>query len=224
MLSRDEVDLNQLSFGINTNFVQFTLDESGFLPPGEFDPNINGTVQSDPGFNVDFGMSYNYLNFYAHLTVRNAIDSGNDIYSNIEDPNKRNFIINSGYVFGDAEKVLWEPSLMYQYSDATKESAIDINLKAYKQLEFGMLWGGLSYRSSFDTAEYTDSNGNVQTQNLQNITPIIGLNYKQFMFGYTYTYFMGDVNFDSAGFNQITLGFNFACRKERYHCDCPAVN
>lgn len=224
MFSRDEVDLNQLSFGINTNFVQFTLDESGFLPPGEFDPSINGTVQSDPAFNIDLGMSYNYLDFYAHFTIRNVIDSGNDIYSDIEDPNQRNFIINSGYVFGDAETVMWEPSLMYQYSDATRESAIDINLKAYKQLDFGMLWGGLSYRRSFDSAQYTDSSGNEQTQYLQNITPILGINYKQFMFAYTYTYTVGSVNFDSSGFNLITLGYNFGCRKERYHCNCPAVN
>jgi type IX secretion system PorP/SprF family membrane protein len=225
MFSRDEVELNQLSFGVNVNFVQSSLDETDFLNSGDYDPIVDGTiVQQDSNFNMDIGMSYNYLDFYTHFTVRNAIESKNDIYTEFEDNNIRNFIINSGYVFGDSERVMLEPSIMYQYSDATKESSIDVNLKAYKQFEFGLLWGGLSYRRSFDGAEYVDDNGSIGTQYLQYITPIVGINYKQFMFAYTYTYLSGPVKFDTAGYNLITLGMNLWCKKERYHCNCPAIN
>src|SRR5690606_31851619 len=66
MFSRDRVDLNQLSFGVSVGLVQSSLDETSFL---EFDPTISGEiVQKDSYFNVDIGASYNYLDFYAHLT------------------------------------------------------------------------------------------------------------------------------------------------------------
>ena len=225
MFSRDEVDLNQLSFGVNVNFVQNSLDETDFLNSGDFDPIVDGNiVQQDATFNLDLGVSYNFLDFYTHFTVRNVIESQNDIYSEFEDNNIRNFILNTGYVFGDAEKILLEPSVMFQYSDATKESSMDLNLKAYKQLEFGMLWGGLSYRRSFDSAEYTNDSGNIEKQNLQYITPIVGINYKQFMFAYTYSYLVGPQNFDTGGFNLFTLGLNLWCKPEKYHCNCPAIN
>ena len=60
--------------------------------------------------------------------------------------------------------------------DQTKEKSIDINFKAYKTLDFGKLWGGLSYRRSFDGAEF-NADGSIEEQKLQWITPIIGLNY-----------------------------------------------
>ena len=112
---------------------------------------------------------------------------------------------------------------MYQYKDATKESSIDVNAKVYKEMEFGKLWAGLSYRRSFDGAEYYD-NGSVSSQKLQYFSPLVGINYNKFMFAYTYAYQANSVVFNNAGFHQITLGYNFNCRKERYHCNCPAVN
>jgi hypothetical protein len=38
--------------------------------------------------------------------------------------------------------------------EKTKEKAIDVNLKGYKTLDFGKIFGGLSYRRSFDGAEF----------------------------------------------------------------------
>jgi hypothetical protein len=42
-----------------------------------------------PYFNVDFGASYNYLDFYVHGTVKNAIET-RDIYTEYESDNLRN--------------------------------------------------------------------------------------------------------------------------------------
>src|SRR6187431_1000863 len=73
MFSRDDIDLNQLSFGVNADFFQSQLDETEFLQSGDWDPVINGTiVQKDAYFNLDIGASYNYLDFYVHGTVKNA--------------------------------------------------------------------------------------------------------------------------------------------------------
>ena len=224
LFSRDEVDLNQLSFGLNVGFSQSQLDESNFFTNNPtFDPVIFGQIQKATYFNMDFGLSYSYLDFYTHFTVKNALASERKLYTDKEPTNLRRIIVNTGYTFGDSDAVLWEPSVMFQYTTQTKESSIDLNLKLYKELDFGRVWGGLSYRRSLDGAQYIEGNS-VSTQNLQYFTPILGINYKQFMFSYTYNYLAGKVNFDNAGFHQLTIGANLFCRPEKYHCNCPANN
>lgn len=224
MFSRDEIELNQLSFGISAGLVQSQLDETGFIQSGNFDPIINGTiVQKDSYFNVDFGMSYNFLDFYVHGTVKNAIETRREIYTGYESDNLRKYILSSGYVFGDKDRILWEPSIMFQMVEKTAEKSIDLNIKAYKTMDFGKLWAALSYRRSFDGAEYSTGNG-VAKQNLQYITPIIGVNFDKFMFAYTYSQVSGAVKYDTGGFHQITLGIDLFCSRERYECNCPAIN
>ena len=224
MFSRDEFDLNQLSFGVSADFFQSELDETEFLQSGDFDPIINGTiVQKDAYFNLDIGASYNYLDFYVHGTIKNAIETRREIYTEFESDNLRKYLLSAGYIFGDKDRILLEPSILFQLVDKTKEKSIDINMKAYKKFDFGKLWGALSYRMSFDGAEYLNGS-QVSSQKLQYITPIIGVNLNKFMFAYTYSYLSGPVNFDTGGFHQITLGIDLFCKKERYDCNCPAIN
>ncbi|MFC6098187.1 type IX secretion system membrane protein PorP/SprF [Flavobacterium qiangtangense] len=222
LFSRGEYDLNQLSFGMSAGLVQSNLDERAFT---EFDPVVvGGITQKDSYFNVDFGASYNYLDFYAHFTVKNAVSNiRRELYTDFESDNLRKYLFSAGYVFGDADRLQIEPSFLFQYVDETKEKTIDINAKVYKELEFGRLWGGLSYRRSFDGAQYNGSGG-LEDQKLQYITPIVGLNYKNFMIAYTYSHLTGDVKFDTGGFHQITLGLNLFCKREKWDCNCPAVN
>ena len=229
MFSRDNVDLNQLSFGINAGFAQSLLDETSFLENNPtYDPIIDGTiVQKASYFNVDIGASYNFLDFYAHLTVKNAVASNRRLYTDREPTNLRRLIFNMGYTFGDSETIQWEPSFMLQHVFQTKETTLDLNIKAYKNLEFGKLWGGLSYRRSLDGAEYIEGINSslvVNDPQLQYITPIVGVNYKNFMLSYTYSHLLGNIRFDNGGFHQITLGVNLFCKPEKYHCNCPAVN
>jgi type IX secretion system PorP/SprF family membrane protein len=223
MFSRDNVDLNQLSFGISAGFVQNNLDESTFNANNtNFDPIIFGTIQRASYFNLDIGASYNFLDFYVHATVKNVLASERRLYTEGEPVNLRRFILNTGYTFGEENGILWEPSFMFQLASLTQEKTIDVNLKAYKELDFGMLWGGISYRRSLDGAQFLQ-NG-IQEQNLQYVTPVIGLNFKSYMLSYTYSQLLGDVKFDNAGFHQITLGINLFCKRDKYHCNCPAIN
>jgi type IX secretion system PorP/SprF family membrane protein len=220
--SKGNDDLNMLSFGLSAGIVQSMLDETEFGTL--FDPLNGGVKQNYTYFNVDFGMSYHLVDFYTHVTVKNAVETRRKIYSDIEDDNLRKFLWSAGYTFGKDDGLLWEPSFMFQMTEKTKEKSIDVNLKVYKNMEdFGKVWGGLSYRRSFDATQYY-SEGAVKDQTLQYITPIVGLNYKNFMASYTYSYLTGAVKFDNSGFHQLTLGINFNCTKEPYHCNCPAVN
>ncbi|MDO6761016.1 type IX secretion system membrane protein PorP/SprF [Tamlana sp. 2_MG-2023] len=226
MFSRSATDLNMLSFGLSAGFIQYQLDESEFLNDiPVLDPNIDGIVQSDTNFNLDFGFSYHYLDFYAHATVKNLLNNSgvnNDLQIT---SNLRRFLLSAGYVYNKfGSSWAFEPSVLYQYKSGTKESIIDINAKAYKSMDFGQFWAGLSYRQSLDGAEYLTDSGGVNSQKLNQITPIVGVNYNQFMFAYTYTYQTNDVVFTNGGFHQLSLGYNFNCAPKRYECHCPAVN
>ncbi|MBQ0787062.1 MAG: type IX secretion system membrane protein PorP/SprF [Oceanihabitans sp.] len=223
MFSRSEVDLNQLSFGLSIGMIQYKLDETAFLNE-PFDPIIAGIEQSSTNFNMDLGFSYNLYNFYAHATVKNVLNN-KGINNDIEiTSNLRRYLFSAGYGFGKfGSDWSYEPSILFQYKDGTKESSFDLNLKTYKKMDFGQVWAGLSYRRSLDGAEYIDGSS-INSQKLQYVSPILGINYNNFMFAYTYAYQANSVVFNNGGFHQVTLGLNFNCRKERYHCNCPAIN
>lgn len=223
LFSRSELDLNMLSFGLSVGAIQYKLDETAFLDQG-FDPIIAGIEQSATNFNMDFGFSYQLYDFYAHATVKNLLKN-EGINNDIEiTSNLRRYLLSAGYVISKyGSEWSYEPSIMFQYKDGTKESSIDVNAKVYKEMDFGTLWGGLSYRRSLDGAEYLDGSG-VSSQKLQYFTPFFGVNYNNFVFAYTYNYQANSIVFNNGGFHQITLGYNFNCRRERYSCNCPAVN
>jgi len=220
LFSRDEIDLNQLSFGMSAGFIQSQLDETTFT---DYDPIVFGQVQKSSYFNVDLGMSYNFLNFYAHATVQGAIETRRALYSDFESNNLRKYLLSAGYVFGNTETFLWEPSILFQLIDRTKEKLVDFNIKVHKELSVGTIWGGLSYRRSIEGAQFLTSTG-VSSQKLQYITPILGFNYKNVMLAYTYSKVSGPVLFDTGGYHQITLGMDLFCKRERYDCHCPAIN
>ncbi|WP_414000099.1 type IX secretion system membrane protein PorP/SprF [Flavobacterium sp. W1B] len=223
MFSRDEIDLNQLSFGVSAGLIQSQLDETSFLQSGVSDPIIFGQIQKDSYFNVDIGASYNYLDFYAHATVQGALETRRDLYTEYESDNLRKYLLSAGYIFGNKDRILFEPSVLFQLVDKTKEKSIDLNMKVYKSIDFGQLWAGLSYRRSFDGAQYLNGT-TIDRQKLQYITPILGVNYKNFMVAYTYSHLSGAVKFDNGGYHQITLGINLFCKREKYDCFCPAIN
>jgi type IX secretion system PorP/SprF family membrane protein len=225
MFSRNEIDLNMLSFGLSAGFIQYKLDETSFLSQG-FDPIIAGIEQSATNFNIDFGFSYHLINFYAHATVKNVLNNEGINFNEqgLSFDNLRTYLVSVGNTFSKyGSDWSYEPSIMYMYRDATQESSIDINGKVYREMDFGRLWGGLSYRRSFDGAEFLDGSG-VSSQRLQYFTPFVGVDYKNFVFAYTYSYQANSVVFNNGGFHQITLGYNFNCRREKYDCNCPAVN
>lgn len=224
MFSRNEVDLNQLSFGLSAGLTQQKLDETNF-PLDDYDPVIAGIVQSTSYFNVDAGVSYNFLNFSSHFTVKNIIFSNRSIYSEkYESNNQRKYLVSAAYAIGQyGSDWSYEPSFLFQWQERTGESAIDLNFKAYRKFDFGKLWGGLSYRRSLDGTQYLNGQEK-KVQKLQYFTPVLGINFKNFMFAYTYSYQAGNVRFDNGGYHQITLGYNFGGRGEPYQCNCPAVN
>ncbi len=214
--------LNQLSFGMSAGFIQSSLDETEFRSIIA-DPIITGGRNSVGYFNVDLGVSYSYMEFYAHASVLNLLGSGRDLYTAIEFDNLRRYLFSVGYVF-DRDKWQFEPSILFQVADFTEERTIDFNAKVYRQVGFGTVWAGLSYRRSFSGAQFLPD-GSSGEQRLQLFTPLVGLNVGDFMIGYNYSYQSGEIRLDNGGFHQITLGYDFGqLTAKRYDCKCPAVN
>ncbi len=239
-LGGDDRYLNQLSFGLSPTYLQSSLDESEFRSI-EPDPAIVGSKISSSFFNVDIGLSYSKMEFYAHFAVLNALGTERELYRFgrgdadnlplIDDARK--YLISTGYIFGKNEWQI-EPSILFQMSEfkyksssdavavSNLEKAIDFNLKVYRDVDFGRVWGGLSYRRSFDGASFQTENS-FGEQKLQLITPIVGANIRNFLVSYNYSYQTGDIRFGSGGFHQITIGYDFGQQERRYDCYCPAA-
>lgn len=223
LFSRSELDLNQLSFGISAGFIQHSLDQSDFT---ESDPLLGDGNASDFYGNIDIGASYYYFNFFAHLTAKNILPISRDLfYSDAIPGNQRKYLFSTGYVV-ETRKRLWsyEPSIMFQWKEAIGEKTIDINAKVYRELPSGLIFGGLSYRRSFQGVEYTGTGEEKKTQYLQYLTPFVGFEWNRFLFAYTYSQQFNSVILGDSGFHQITLGYNFGENRGRYDCYCPGVN
>jgi type IX secretion system PorP/SprF family membrane protein len=225
MFSRSKLDLDMLSFGLSAGLIQYKLDESSFLSAG-FDPLISGIEQSATNFNIDFGFSYQYLDFYIHTSIKNLLknDGINFNEQGLSYNNLRTYIMSSGYLLSNnSDTWYFEPSLMFVHKDATKETFADLNFKLYKDFNFGRIWGGISYRTSFDGANYVNNANQLTNQKLQYVTPLIGMKFNSFVFAYTYSYQSNSVVFDNGGYHQLTLGFDLGCRKDRMDCKCPWI-
>lgn len=210
-LDRPE-EVNQLSFALSLMAVNNSVDESTFVIP---DPVISQIVRSESYFNADFSMAYHNKGFFSYFTAKNIMLSARNLYSeNYESLNLRRYLITLGYYFGEGQNFQVEPSIMAQTIERTGEKFVDFNMKIYKDVADAQLWAALSYRRGFDNSD---------TEELSYFTPIVGVNYRNFMISYTYTKQTGEILFEDAGYHQISLGFNVFCRQPR-RIGCPNIN
>ena len=213
-----------MSFGISIGGIQNSLDQTTF-DLVDYDPLISGLMENTGYFNMDVGMSYVNSKYYAHLTIKNLLFSPHNMYGDFEYDYPRDktsfkrLVASLGYVFYTDTQWSFEPSALFQISELTREKALDTNFKAYYKLNYGRLWAGISFRNSFEGAQYVDvSTGELKEQTLQLITPLFGIDFKDFVFSYNYSHQFGDINFGSGGSHQITIGFNFL--RGSIDCDC----
>jgi len=208
----NEAALNQLSFGLSFMFSQNSVNQSSFGIP---DPVISQGIESTGYYNADFSLGYHYMDSFAYFTVKNLLLTPRDLVSNsFESDNLRRYLLTLGYYLGRGNKFQFEPSAMLQFIEYTGEVYVDLNIKAYHNINSkSQIWAALSYRQNFDA----------EIENFKQISPIIGINYKRFMFAYTYSSQMGDVVFENGGHHQVTLGFNVFCNKPR-STGCPNLN
>ena len=203
-------NFNQLSFGLSFTFVQNQSDQRSFTG----DRAVAAIVESTSYYNADFGMAYHYGGLSSYFTVKNLLLTAKNNLNVQENLDLRNYIFSAGYYFGEDLFVQFEPSMMLQFREGTGARIADFNLKAYKNISESQLWAALSYRRTFDANAI---------ENAQFISPIIGLNYKNWMFSYTYTNQMNKVVLTNTGFHQVSVGINLWTREPRAAA-CPNIN
>lgn len=224
MFSRDEVNLNMLSFGLSVGLLQYRLDRSDFVIGA--DQLVGNSQLNSANLNVDLGFSYHLSDLYAHFTVKNLIENEGVNNEAQLSSNLRRYLISLGYVFEKyGSSFMLEPSLLYQYREAIEQSTIDVNLKAYFKVKGRTMYGGASYRRALTQNRFVQEDGAIFLEQLNSITPFLGIKFDKFTVAYTYTRQINDNVFLPGGpQHQITLGYDFNCRKKRFHCNCPAVN
>jgi type IX secretion system PorP/SprF family membrane protein len=197
----------QLSFGLSLMTVSSKLDISEFVID---DPIADQFVKSAGYFNADFSMAFHNVDFFAYFTAKNIMLSARNLYNaDYESLNLRRYLVSLGYYFDyykNGKTIEFEPSIMIQYIERTNEKFVDFNMKVYKELPTAKLWAAFSYRRGFDGGD---------TQQLNYLTPIVGVSFEKYMISYTYTKQAGEILFDDAGYHQITLGFDFGCFSPR---------
>jgi type IX secretion system PorP/SprF family membrane protein len=200
----------QLSFGLSFSFVQNQSDQRSFTG----DSSVSQIIESTSYYNADFSVAYHKGGLSSYFTVKNLfLTAKNNL--NIQEPlDLRNYVLTAGYYFGQDNFVQLEPSVMFQMREGTGERIADFNLKAYKTFSKIQIWMALSYRRNFD---------NNAIDSASYISPLVGLNYKNFMFSYTHTKQLNEVLFAENGFHQISIGFNLWTRKQR-GAACPNIN
>jgi type IX secretion system PorP/SprF family membrane protein len=196
-------DIKQLSFALSLMTVSSKLDISEFVID---DPIADQFVKSAGYFNADIGMAYHDVDFFSYFTAKNIMLSARNLYnSDYESLNLRRYLLSIGYYFDyykNDENIEFEPSIMIQYIERTHEKFVDFNMKVYKELPAATMWVAFSYRRGFDGGD---------TQQLNYLTPIVGVNFEKYMISYTYTKQSDEILFNGAGYHQITLGFDFGC-------------
>ncbi len=201
----------QLSFGLSATAVQNQSDQRTFFG----DRTVQQLIESTSYFNADFSVAYHKAGFSSYFTVKNLLLSAkNNLNNSLEPLDLRNYIFSAGYYFEYRDVVNLEPSFMLQLREGTGEAIADFNIKAYKNFNKAQLWAAVSYRRSFD-------NGAIE--NLNYLSPIVGINYNQMMVSYTYTKQLGDIVFSDSGYHQITLGINVFQKRQRAAA-CPNIN
>ena len=200
----------QLSFGLAFTFVQNQSDQRSFTG----DAAVSSIIESTSYYNADFGMAYHLGGFSSYFTVKNLLLTAKNNL-NVQEPlDLRNYIVSTGYYFGEELFVQFEPSIMLQFREGTGERIADFNIKAYKTISKTQFWGALSYRRSFDANA---------VENAQYITPIVGINFKNLMFSYTYTNQINETVLTNTGFHQISVGINLWTIEQRAAA-CPNIN
>lgn len=209
---RDDA-LDQLSFGLSFMFLQNSIDQSDFITD---DPIISGGIETANYYNADFSIGYHLMDAHSYFTVKNILNSPRNLFSeNLESNNLRRYLLTLGYYFGREQKFQFEPSVMGQFVEFTQEILIDFNFKTYYRInEKNQAWIVLSYRRSFENNDF---------EPLQQITPILGFNFKRFMVSYTYSSQLGNLVIDTRGSHQFTLGIDLFCDKPR-STGCPNLN
>lgn len=182
----------KLSLGLASSVYQYVWDDTRIQLYDEvYDPILSGAVEKTFVLDATFGTYIHSDKYYLGVAVPHLIESKININDSEGNKLVRHYFITTGYKFDLNSDVVIEPSILFKGTSATPFQ-YDVNFKInYKDY----LWLGSSYRDQ------------------DAIVFMLGLNFNNYSFGYSYDKTTSDISSYNSGSHGIMLRYEFGNKK-----------
>ncbi|MBL29670.1 MAG: hypothetical protein CMC81_00275 [Flavobacteriaceae bacterium] len=201
-------NIKELSFGLSLGSVKYNLDQSSF-DLRLIDPLLDNNSSQERYLTFDAGIAYVSTHLSSQFSIKNLTlnpsNKNNEDLNIFDSNNFKHYLFSSQYEMYFDNGWNLEPSFLIQYLEKTDERSFDYNLKVYRIIPDGRVWLGISYRRNSVGISY-ERNGSIKNQYYKHITPIVGLNYKNYVVSYHYTLNLGEQDIGLLGLHYFTLG------------------
>ena len=187
--------LSRISLGLSGIINQYSFNgfnSADLEPDAVLQTNVKQVVPD-----LNFGLAYNYnnklfLGVSANQIIQTKLKNFNTI--NLTDKNKlvRHYYVTASYLTKISSKIDAEPYVLMRAS-AAKLPQLELGSKFTFNQQF---IGGLSYR------------------NKESIIALLGLNYKQFLFVYSYDVLISQIRKYSGGSHELLLSYQFTMKEK----------
>jgi type IX secretion system PorP/SprF family membrane protein len=190
------MDEAQLSFGLSTSFVQFSVNKAKLRLEDSNDPLVlNSSLNSiSPDFSV--GAYYTamdwYLGFSGVQLLQSALKFGDVGASSFIQ--HRHYYLMGGYRFSLDRDYSIEPSAFFKSTEQFANQ-LDLGARVYYKNDY---WGGLAFRTG-GWAILT-----------------AGMRYDRFYFGYSFDYSFNTIQSHSYGSHEFMISYKFGMNVRQY--------
>lgn len=191
-----------LSFALSYSFIQFGQDTS------QDNTNSGKPSRAINHSNFDVGLLYRFEKFSITANVVNLLNRDVENFLSGEPEELRKYVVYSSYILSRISRDFeLEPSILYEYREATGRSKTDVNVKARKGIRDGYVWAGLSY--TFLNDQFFQPNA---------IAPLFGIKKDNLYLSYGFSVNMNKTQDFNYGTHMITLGFDYERRQSLARC------
>jgi len=181
---------SNLGMGVFFNGFNYSLDYTKLIPIDTQDPNLQFNKESAFVPDADLGIML-YNNRYSFgISVNQLINSdikiGDAEFS--KNTTARHYLISADYVLTLSEKFDFIPAVLVRF---TESSPVQSDIY-FRFMYLQKYWVSAAYRTS------------------NTLSLMIGFEYKDFIFGYSYDYDFNDIQQFSSGSHEIVVGYNFS--------------
>ncbi|MGC9330683.1 MAG: PorP/SprF family type IX secretion system membrane protein [Bacteroidales bacterium] len=181
-----------LAFGLSFQVFQYQMDYTDFVFLDDTDPALNYSHENSWLPESDFGLYLYSENYFAGISANQMIELPLKIGGEQVEMNTlvRHYHLMGGYKFEINHEFDIEPSILVKGTEKTPIQ-LDVNVKGIYQDDY---WLGFSYR--------TDGN----------IIAMLGLNFKDYVFGFAYDYSTSRLSNYQIGTFELMLGYDIPKR------------
>ena len=185
---------NSLALGGSASIMQYIFDNNQITleDDGELDPIINGGVDKVLGNSFTASAYYFNSDYFVGLSVPNIIGSSLDISENNSNNKLENhYYLNGGINFDLKNKYKVKPSVLIKKIGATPVQ-FDVNMRTIYD---DFIWGGVTYRTG------------------DAVALLMGLNYTNYNFAYSYDITTSSIRIPSAGSHGLLFTYKFKSKR-----------